>query len=246
MDREIGNDTLMLIPCCASKSSGGRSIAQHVDPLSKMVSSDSYLRILAARQKALRETQKTPKFMAEKYAKNARILEGPDLGGSSVSGRYTPALDRYTGTLYSVPKFKASVEEAISAEGAPQILILSALYGPLHPRSEIQDYNLQMSDAPAKVWTDSFPPFLEDYVRRNGVKKICLYVGTATFYFKVAKRASEHLLAKGLITQAVQYHVVEGSTRNTPLQHGSKLLSDLARQKGQGASAWPGIQENRL
>lgn len=84
-----------------------------------------------------------------------------------------------------------------------------------------------MSDAPAREWAVAFPSFLEAYVRHNGIRNVRLYVGTATYYYKVAKKAIDRLVALKLIDQAMQYHVVNGSTRNTPLQHGSRLVRDL-------------------
>lgn len=103
-----------------------------------------------------------------------------------------------------------------------------------------------MGDAPARAWNSAFPPFLEDYVRRNSIRQIILYVGSATTYFKVAKKAVRSLLDKGLITRGIQYHVENGSTPTTPLQHGLRLLDDLDTQRSEGFARSVGIIENIL
>lgn len=246
MTRKIGSDTLLIIPCCAAKASGGQGLEDYSDPLAQAVSGQAYSAMLSARASVLRSVKLTPKFLIDKYKKNGSIHEGPDLGGESGSGRYTTALSRYVGTLYSVDGFKSSVEKMITSEHAPQIMILSALYGPLHPLSLIQDYNLMMSDAPARAWATAFPPFLEEYVQRNAITQIVLYVGTSTAYFKIAKKAVASLSSKGLITRAVQYHVENGSTRTTPLQHGLRLLDDLNGEGSLGSTRSTGIIENIL
>lgn len=227
MNQKMGADTLLVIPCCAAKSSGGQAIGEDLDALRKLVSPECYSKMREARAEVLRGLKADTKYSVGKYSKNSTILDGSDLGGDSTSGKYLPAIDRYIGTLYSVPGLECAIKNAIGSEGLPQIIILSALYGPLHPLSRIQDYNLMMSDAPARItWSHYFPSFLEEYVKKNGVTKIYLYLGTSTVYYKIAKQAVCQL-SDGLITRAVQYHVAKGSTRNTPLQHGRRLRSDL-------------------
>lgn len=64
---------------------------------------------------------------------------------------FIPGLSRYPGGLYSVPKMKPAVQRMLSQGEGPKMLILSALYGPLHPHRPIQDDNLMMQDAPARA-----------------------------------------------------------------------------------------------
>jgi hypothetical protein len=246
MNKKIGSDTLLIIPCCAAKSTGGNAIGDYSDPLTDFVSPKCYSEMLTARAKALRALKRDPKFLTNKYEKNRAIQEGPDLGDHSNAGRYYPALARYTGTLYSVLGLKSAIDQAVAAESEPHVLILSALYGPLHPHSEIQNYNLMMSDAPARVWALAFPPFLEEYAKSNGITQICLYLGSATAYYKIAKKAVAGLSSKGLITRAIQYHVVNGSTRNTPFQHGHRLVADLGSRSVAVSPAVNHIEENIL
>jgi hypothetical protein len=54
-----------------------------------------------------------------------------------------------------------------------------------------------------------------------------MLVGTSTAYFRVASEAASELLHLGILKDAVQYHVVDGGTRITPLEHGRVLLGLL-------------------
>lgn len=167
------------------------------------------------------------RFLTEKYSKNRLIREGPDFGQDGVIPQYLTAVERYCGKLYSVdPAFPQTLKSVLQAEDAPQILILSALYGPLHPFSLIQDYNLEMSDRPAYgVWRKSFAVFLKAYIAQNKVQSIRLYLGRTTHYLKVVKEAIAPLIGSGL--DACFYDVENGNSRETPLNHGKRFLSDL-------------------
>lgn len=227
MTSDVHSDTLLIIPCCAKKAPSGATVPAYSDPLRDFVTQEAYERMLGARREALRGVRSQPKFMSDKYQKNAGIVDGPEFGGEIGTGKYRPALERYEGTLYSVDGLRRAVEATSAEEGRPRVLILSALYGPIHPETKIQDYNLKMDDAPARVWSEAFPPFLQDYVKSNGISEISLYLGTKTKYFSVASKAIAALQTKGLVRRAVQYHVVNGGTRPTPLAHGHRLLGDL-------------------
>lgn len=246
MNTELGPDTLLIIPCCASKSSGGLPLGDTADPLKDMVPEGAYASMLRTRAGVLAAVMASPKYLDEKYAKNRFIAEGRDVGGQSGEGLYSGALSRYQGRLYSVPNMKPAVQRMLSQGEGPKMLILSALYGPLHPYTPIQDYNLMMQDAPARAWAAAFPPFLEAYVRQNGIKKIVMYVGSGTRYFAVAKKAVKDLLDKGLLSQGIQYHVSGGNTPTTPLQHGLRILDDLDPRPSEGYPRSVGIVENIL
>lgn len=222
-------DSLLLIPCCAAKLAGGRAGVERHDPLDGLISALAHAGILRARGQVFGAMQTAAKYTTATYEKNVSIVDDADIGGAAdIGGSTMPALDRYVGSLYSASGLKAGIRKAVESADGPKVLILSALYGPLHPLSEIQDYNLMMSDAPAKVWRSAFPDFLEDYARTNSIRNIHLYVGTSTAYFSVAKKASQRLLTRGVIEGAIQYHVVKGSTRETPSKHGALLSAQLA------------------
>ena len=212
---------LLLIPCCATKKPEGRSSAIITDPLSDLVSASAYSNILKGRQDVLSSVCQNEK--------NRYVESGADFGGYSTFGRYLPAVDRYEGTLYAnVP----ASEDTSWRQDDRHVLILSALYGPLHPLSNIQNYNLKMSDRSAYgVWKKRFPWFLQDYVSLNEIRSIYLFFGTTTHYLKVARCAVEPLLAQKQIAKAIQYHIINGGTRLTPQCHGKLFAKHLESEK---------------
>ncbi len=220
---------LLLIPCCAKKQPKGRGPAATTEPLSNLVSHSVYSDILEARQDVLSYISQCEKYLSGQYEKNRDVHPGPDFGGHCTSGRYLSAIERYKGTLYeSVPKTLAGDRNPSRNQCNRHVLILSALYGPLHPGSDIQDYNLKMSDQPAyKIWKATFPTFLRNYVISNEIRSIYLFFGTTTHYLKIARFAVEPLLDDRLITEAIQYHVINGNSNKTPKLHGKIFVRHL-------------------
>lgn len=214
--------TLILIPCCASKAStvDGRLAP---DPLAAAVPTSVYTQLIEARRTALAQLRNDPALLADQFVKNRSLREGPDLGGQETSGRYRPALERYTGTLYSVPGLRSAIYQRLEDPESPRLMILSALYGPLLPLSPIQDYNLRMDQVPARVWQRAFLPVLDSYVRTQGIRSIVLLVGSTTAYYRVASSAVSALLQRGALGQSTHYHVRDGRTRTTPFEHGIAL-----------------------
>jgi hypothetical protein len=227
MSPRFSADWLLIIPCCALKTADRVAIGIDDDPLAKLVTAERYSAMVTTRRAVMQNVLASSKFTSEKYFKNTALKDGVDFGGQDVSGSYMSALERYAGTLYSVPGLRSAIARVAATRDMPKIMILSALYGPLHPLSPIQDYNLKMNDAPARLWGKEFPGFLEDFARRNGIRKIGLYMGSSTAYLKVAINAVEKARISGLILEVVQYHIVRGSTRTTPIKHGLRLLCDL-------------------
>ncbi len=220
---------LLLIPCCASKKPKGRGPTVTTEPLSNLVSHSIYSDLLEARREVLSHINRREQHLSGKYEKNRGVRLGPDFGGRCTSGQYLSAIERYVGKLYE------SVLATLASDGNPyrnqcnrHILILSALYGPLHPRSDIQDYNLKMLDQPAyKIWKAAFPAFLRNYVASNEIRSIHLFLGTTTHYLKIARLAVEPLLNDRLITEAIQYHVINGNSDKTPKLHGKIFARHL-------------------
>lgn len=222
MDTPLDATTLILIPCCAAKAGTGE-IGLPTDPLASAVSPAVYAQLVDTRRVALAQLRSDAPLLTDQFAKNRYLQDGPDLGGHATTGRYLPALERYTGTLYSVPRLRSTLYQRLDAPGVPRVMILSALYGPLLPLSPIQDYNLRMDQMPARVWQRAFMPVLESYVRTQGIESIVLLVGSMTAYYRVASNAVSALLSRGAIARATHYHVHDGSTRTTPLEHGIAL-----------------------
>ncbi len=242
MTLSIGTESLILIPCCAAKVSGGRPFQDLGDPFESAVPPQVYAAACNTRRRAFDAVSNDPSLLQGNFSKNRSLHDGPDFGGVLGGGRYLAAIERYTGTLYSVPGVRAAMRDNVGRGGAPHLMILSALYGPLHPLSPIQDYNLRMDQAPARLWQRAFLPVLESYVRTHAIRSIVMLVGTSTAYFRVASAAASELLRQGVLTDAVQYHVVEGGTRITPLEHGRVLHGLLTGR----AYESPNIQQRWL
>ena len=220
-------DKLFLIPCCKTKAKnlGPHCESTASEPLEDLVSPAVYSGVLDARRNVLSRIMECNKYTSDKYEQNQHIRLGPDFGQQDESGLYLPASERYNGLLYAKAPTLSS-----GAHPDTQIIILSALYGPVHPTSYIQDYNLQMGDRPAYgVWKENFAPFLRCYVRSNGIREIHLFFGCSTSYSKVARAAVKPLLEEHVIRKAIQYHVKNGSSRVTPETHG-KLLEQCLTQ----------------
>jgi|LSQX01.2.fsa_nt_gb hypothetical protein len=192
--------------------------------------------LLTARNELLKTVKTKTSFTSGEYAKNKDIASGPDFGGGETGGRYMPAVDRYTGTLYTADKnLAAHIRKAYHDPNSPRMLIVSALYGLLHPLELIQDYNLQMSDSPAKsIWTRYLPGILKDYIERNAIKRVVMYFGGSTPYLTIARSAVEPLYEKGTIKQVLRYDIERGNAYHTPYNHGLLLSQDLTGQSPGG------------
>ncbi|MBM7856115.1 hypothetical protein JOC37_002545 [Desulfohalotomaculum tongense] len=223
------NNILLIFPCCAEKVSGGESWKTEGEVLKNFISQHMQKEVNNARNQLLSSIKKNQRYIQGKYKKNESITFGPDFGNDDIDGKYMPAIKRYCGQLYSpFENFKEEVINCIKDKSCPHLLILSALYGPLHPLDMVQDYNLKMSDPPAyKAWKEHFPSFLKEYVKMNGIKEIKLYFGRSTHYLKVAKQAVIPLLQDGLLSRAANYEVEEGNSYHTPYNHGLLIAKDL-------------------
>ena len=211
------------------------------------MSERAYSDILLKRAAVLKTLQSYGEGADGYDPKNRFIANGPDLGGESGGGLYAPAMARYTGNLYSVSGLKPAAAKIIGAPNAPRLIILSALYGPLHPLSLIQYYNLEMRKTCAKgEWSKAFPPFLEDYVRQNHISQVVLYLGSGSAYFPIAKRAVKYVRARGISLRCTQYHVTDGSTPVTPPEHGRRFLDDLDSRESEGFPRATKIEERPI
>ncbi len=231
---QLGPNVLVLLPCCAKKLPGGSAWNTQSDPLESSVPPDVYVAMLLQREKLLGALNNNDRYTTQKYSKNKDLTKGKDFGIHSVHGKYLPAIERYVGNLYSAhPDLPSTIRENSNIEGKPKLLILSALYGPLHPLSPIQDYNLQMSDAPAKRnWKDSFSQFLESYVEANSIETVQMYFGASTAYFQVGRKAVEPLLQQKKLKRVYQYNIKRGSSYHTPHNHGLMVYSTLSGKVG--------------
>lgn len=232
----FGSETLLLFPCCAEKKTGGNTWHSDNARIAEYLSTDAYKGLLKARKELLYECCNNDRYSTGKCEKNKAITIGPDFGGADQTGKYLPALQRYAGSLYKADQnWRSAVTEALADENSPRLLIVSALYGLLHPQELIQDYNLQMSDSPAKrIWSRSMPGLLADYVYRHDIKRLVMYFGSSTAYLKVAAQAAKPLLLEGKLQEVLQYDVENGNAYHTPHNHGLILLRDLIGQEVSG------------
>jgi len=233
MTLKLRSNTLFIIPCSGKKNSTKKTSGKYDDPLRKFVSPEIYRNILPSREYILRKIQK---YSSNKQSKNKNIKLGPDFGSNDLSGKYLPAIDRYNGFLYTAKENLSDIiKNDIDNPDKPRIIILSALYGPLHPLSMIQDYELKMSDKYAcKTWKEHFPDFLSDYTQHNNIKRIHLYLGSSTAYYKIAKKAIQPLKKEGLLNQAVQFEVEDGNSYHTPANHGHLVTAHLQNKSVSG------------
>jgi len=228
MNCELGRNTLIIFPCCAEKQSGGaRWDNSHHDAVSSIVSETTFRRVVEARRQVLELLRADERFVSHKYRKNTHIKLGPDFGLTDSAGLYLRAIERYNGHLYSAtPHFSRLLGEHLTGSNPPKVLILSALYGPLHPFDLIQDYNLKMSDSPAfRTWKSHFPRFMQEYVSETGIREVFLYFGSSTAYLKVARIALEPL--RSILDRAVRFDVIDGIAYHTPHNHGLLITEHL-------------------
>ena len=152
----------MILPCCSEKKDGG--LSNYEGYLSKYISRDCYKRIIETRKNILSNLKQNDEYITGKYRKNKNIKAGKDFGEANSTGKYMQAIDRYAGSLYSAVQISTRlVRQSFKKGNGPKIIILSALYGPLHPLDMIQDYNLRMSDKPAyTAWKTTFCSFYQN------------------------------------------------------------------------------------
>jgi len=89
-------------------------------------------------------------------------------------------------------------------------------------------YNLQMGDKPARdTWREHLPSLLKAYIETNEIKRVKMYFGLSTAYFKIAHYALEPLSKKQILTEVTLLEVQNGSTYYTPYTHGLHLGGQL-------------------
>ena len=115
----MNKNTLLIIPCCKFKKSGGQARPfEYRDPLSALIDEHHFQRV--------EETRKTLSHI---------IAEGD-------RESFLPAIERYIGYFYrAAPNMSEIIRQKTNSENQPRLLILSALYGPLHPESLINIYD---------------------------------------------------------------------------------------------------------
>ena len=135
------SQTLLLIPCCASKQ-GAPDPGLPRLRVADLLGASARQRLDAGREVA--------------FARPKATLEH--------STPTRPALAYYTGNPYAVPGFR---DQLVAALGSGlHCLIISGGYGLLRPEEPIHRYQAHLS-ATKTVWRRRLPAILRDYVARN-------------------------------------------------------------------------------
>ena len=198
----MNNNTLLIIPCCKHKQTGGLPRpAGYQDPLSELIDPQSFERIENTRKKL-----------------SHVVGEGDETC-------FLPAIERYVGHFYrAVPNMAEVIRNKTNSANQPRLLILSALYGPLHPESLINIYDLRLH-CNTSPWTSQFPVFLERYVRQNGVERIRVYCESD--YAEVLRLSSEALVLNGHLSEVVVYEAQGTDVQSMYRNYGRRLVEDL-------------------
>ena len=122
-------DTLLLITCCKLKQHGGDVEFHPSSFLREHLSSQTFSRLMKLRSD---------------LAELMGFREGPDVGGRLIdtSIRYMPAYERYRGRMYTSSQFHIIYPHR---NQGVDLLIISALYGLVHPDDLIRRYELNMA-----------------------------------------------------------------------------------------------------
>jgi cytoplasmic iron level regulating protein YaaA (DUF328/UPF0246 family) len=199
---------LHIIPCSKKKHENVASKPKdYDDPLKNFISKKEYNKVL-----------------------NIRSIIKNNNHNVIKAGLFMPAIERYNGHLYNCidkKKFERCILDNTNKPNKDNLLILSGLYGPLHPESLINDYEYKMKND----WSKTFVTFLEDYVKTNNITKIYIYVGKNTSYYNTLINAIKPLLKNKLLSSVVHYNVINpdgGAVRETPKNHGLKLIENLS------------------
>jgi len=107
-----------------------------------------------------------------------RPVEGPDFGGNSSDGEYLDAFERY-GEGDFIRGLESSGADLKTWVDNNQLFFISALYGLVHSKEPIQNYDLELDDKISKVWKESnvVTKTLEYYLNQlwnNQIKVDCI------------------------------------------------------------------------
>jgi hypothetical protein len=173
-----------------------------------------------ARKRALRNVVD---FLSSTTA--AILTEGRDLAFQKrrtkldKSSPLVPALDLYTGYLYSIPDLKAALDRAIAA--GVHVLIISGGYGLLRAEEPIHWYEAYLPRT-RTVWNPRLPNVIGDYIQRNSIRRVFV----ACFADYMCAASSRHLASlAGEVYQLIQ---TASGQRGVPEQIGRDLVSLVA------------------
>ena len=125
----MNRKTLILIPCCSSKSPGGIRKYDRSSCIVNYLSPDAGNKLMALRRQVAAAFKEMP---------------GPDVGFERPEVRieYMKAYKRYRGNIYS--RITESSWEKLNSSQNLKLLIVSALYGVVKHDETIRNYNIRM------------------------------------------------------------------------------------------------------
>jgi hypothetical protein len=119
--------------------------------------------------------------------RNQQLVDGPDLGGSSIAGLYLPAADRYRGRFYA--QLGPEGPELLK-NGRHHVLILTPLYGLVTPDELTQNCNCDVDDDARfrHVWTedDRLTDALVAYIRLYDIKLVLDLTARDSYRFLIS------------------------------------------------------------
>jgi hypothetical protein len=152
--------SLLILPCCAGKIPGGKS---KINKLTYFENIEYVPDLIRAREINLQ---------------NHPIVDG---------GKYMCAWDRYNGGLYKNLKAHQNLIDDLIKRGCLDIVIVSALYGVINYNTEINNYDLMMSQGGlSRLWDDHIVSSIQNYKLETGITHT--YIALSNSYLNVANR----------------------------------------------------------
>ncbi len=165
---------VLLMWSCSAKKISGQSFQWNDDhpDWGGCLNEDSWLHLHNTRCEILRDeipkvkNRKTKVKDREKI--NKTIIDGPDFRdvNKALGEIYMWAINRYHGRIYTChDDFKKRVTAKVKDDH--KMLIMSGLYGLLHPFDLIQDYDIEMRPV-AKRWINTLSEIFPQYLKSCG------------------------------------------------------------------------------
>lgn len=175
---------LVLLSCSLDKQAGGAPYVRGSRSLLGEIDAALARRLGQARQEILRGIRLGEirdnlhgKGSRGSRGPNSGLVAGPDFAGDAAGGQYLPACVRYRGRFFQEIPTRTEWSAAWSAE--VRTLIVSGLYGFLHPEELVQQYDIHLADEWARevrqerlvdYWRQLLTDVLLDVAQRSGRK----------------------------------------------------------------------------
>ncbi|MHB0858802.1 MAG: peroxide stress protein YaaA [Anaerolineae bacterium] len=183
----VSSQILFVTICSNGKVQGPNRPYDASTPLHRLLPRDEGRLLLEGRQRAydllrnpVTERGHEP-VKGHPYNRELR-KDGPDFGGSAQAPVYLPAMERYDGRFY-VALGEARREQLQNPRH--HLLIISGLYGLLHPEDSIQLYSLHVPDHGnmAKTWCrdGALTRVLQAYIDMHEIKRVFELCGTEVY-----------------------------------------------------------------